>query len=237
MKKAIVIGATSGIGKELAHILLYNNFKVGITGIEQNVLEEFHNANSHNLEIKYFDCIKDNNSEKITELVNTLGGLDLLIFSAGIGNLNKNLGFEVENHANKLNVLAFTEIADWSYKFFEKQGYGHFVAISSIAGLFGYRLAPAYHAAKSYQINYLEGLRQRALKSGMPIFVTDIRPGFVDTAMSKGKRRFWVITKEKAAIQMIAIIEKRKDIGYCSMRWQAVAIVLKLLPNWMRKRM
>ena len=163
--------------------------------------------------------------------------MDLLIFSAGIGNLNKNLGFEVENHANQLNVMAFTEIADWSYKFFEKQGFGHFVGISSKAGLFGYRLAPAYHAAKSYQINYLEGLRQRALKSGLPIFVTDIRPGFVDTAMSKGKRRFWVVTKEKAAIQIIALIEKRKVIGYCSKRWQALAIAIKLLPHWMRKRM
>ena len=148
MKKAIVIGATSGIGRELVHILLYNN-----------------------------------------------------------------------------------------NKFFEKQGYGHFVAISSIAGLFGYRLAPAYHAAKSYQINYLEGLRQRALKSGMPIYVTDVRPGFVDTAMSKGKRRFCILTKEKAAIQIIALIEKRKDIGYCSIRWKVVAIAIKLLPNWMRKRM
>lgn len=237
MQKAIIIGATSGIGKALAELLIANNYKVGITGIEQNILEKLRNSNSKNLEIKYLDCKKDSTSERVTELVETLGGLDLLIFSAGIGNLNKDLGFKVENEANKLNVLAFTEIADWSYRFFEKQGNGHFVAISSMAGLFGYRVAPAYHAAKSYQINYLEGLRQKVHKSGSPICVTDIRSGFVDTAMSKRKGGFWVVTKEKVASQIFALIKKRKGIGYCSKRWRIVAIILKLLPSWIRIRM
>ncbi|WP_372639778.1 SDR family NAD(P)-dependent oxidoreductase [Ancylomarina sp.] len=155
MKKAIIIGATSGIGKELVKLLISNNYKVGLTGLHTNGIEKLRLNNPAHLEIRYFDCTKESSSEMITELVTSLGGLDLLIFSAGIGHLNGNPGFEIENQANKLNVLAFTEIADWSYRFFEKQGKGHFVSISSIAGLRGYRVAPAYHAAKSYQISYL----------------------------------------------------------------------------------
>lgn len=236
MQKAIIIGATTGIGKALSEILLAHNYKVGITGIEQDILENLKETNSKNLEIKYLDCKKECPSEKIAELVKTLGGLDLLIFSAGIGNLNKDLGFKVENEANKLNVLAFTEISDWSYRFFEKQGTGHFVAISSMAGLFGYRAAPAYHAAKSYQINYLEGLRQKANKSEAKIYITDVRSGFVDTPMSKRKGGIWVVTKEKVAQQIFDLIKKRKGIGYCSKRWRMVAIAIKLVPSWIRNR-
>ncbi len=237
MKKAIVIGGTTGIGNELAYTLVRNNYKVIITGIEKDIIKELNQENNPFLNAEYLDCINDNGSDKIAELTQELGGIDLLVFSAGIGHLNKNLGFKVENNANKLNVLAFTEIADWSYRFFEKQGYGHFTSISSIAGLFGYHAAPAYHAAKSYQINYLEGLRQKAFKSGKPIYITDIRPGFVATQMAEGKKRFWTVSKEKAATQIFDYIRKKKDVGYVSKRWVLIAIILKLTPYWLRKRL
>lgn len=237
MKKAIVIGGTTGIGNELANTLIRNNYLVVITGVEKDIIKNLKLSKSQSLTIKYLDCINENSSERVTELVEELGGLDLLVFSAGIGHLNKNLGFKVENNANKLNVLAFTEIADWTYRYFEKQGYGHFTSISSIAGLFGYHAAPAYHAAKSYQINYLEGLRQKAFKSRKPIYITDIRPGFVATQMAEGKKRFWTVSKEKAATQIFNYIRKKKDIGYISKRWVLIAIILKSLPNWARKRM
>lgn len=237
MKKVIIVGGTSGIGQGLANIMVTNDYKVGLTGIEKNIIVDLQNSGKKNLEVKYLNCIKDNTSEKITELVEMLGGLDLLILSAGIGNLNKNSGFEVENNANKLNVLAFTEIADWSYRFFEKQGRGHFVAISSISGLIGNRIAPAYHAAKSYQIIYLEGLRQkarRARKVGKSIYITDIRPGFVDTPMTKGKKIVWAATKEKAAKQIFRLIKKKKGCGYVTNRWRVVAVIIKILPTWIR---
>jgi short-subunit dehydrogenase len=237
MKKAIIIGGTTGIGHELANTLVHNNYKVIITGIEKDIIIELEQQNNPFLTAKFLDCINDNGSNKIAELTQELDSLDLLIFSAGIGHLNKNLGFKVENNANKLNVLAFTEIADWSYRFFEKQGYGHFTAISSIAGLFGYYAAPAYHAAKSYQINYLEGLRQKAFKSGKPIYITDIRPGFVATQMTEGKKQFWTVTKEKAATLIFDYIRNKKDVGYVSKRWVLIALILKLIPYWARKRL
>ena len=88
------------------------------------------------------------------------------------------------------------------------------VAISSIAGIRGSRIAPAYNASKAYQIKYLEGLRQKATKVKMPIYVTDIRPGFVDTDMAKGHGQFWVATKEKTSRQIFGIIQRKKEIGY-----------------------
>ena len=103
-----------------------------------------------------------------------IGGLDLLILSSGTGDLNEKLDFEIENKTNLLNVNAFTEIVDWTFNYFQKQGKGHLVAISSIAGIRGSRIAPAYNASKAYQINYLEGLRQKATKTKKPIYVHNI---------------------------------------------------------------
>ena len=237
MKKAIVIGGTSGIGKAFGELLLRKNYKVALAGIERDSLDDLKRNYSSVLEVKYFDCITERASEKLAELVNRLGGLDLLVFSAGIGHLNKNLGFEVENHANKVNVLAFTEVIDWGYRFFEIQGSGHLVGISSIAGLFGYGQAPAYNAAKSYQITYLEGLRQKARKAGKSIVVTDIRPGFVDTDMSKDLKRFWVASPEKAARQIYDTVKSGKGVGYITRRWLLIAMLLKSLPGWIRVRL
>jgi len=237
MNKAIIIGATSGIGKELVKLLICNNYKIVLTGLHTKGIEELGLNNSVQLEIKCFDCTRESSSERISELVTSLGGLDLLIFSAGVGHLNNSPGFKVENQANKLNVLAFTEIADWTYRFFEKQGKGHFVAISSVAGLRGYRVSPAYHAAKSYQIRYLEALKQKAYQSEKPIYITDVRPGFVETEMSVGKKQFWVTSKEKAAKQIFRLIKKKRGMGYVSRRWQIIAIIMKLLPRWIHRRM
>ncbi len=234
MKKAIIIGGTSGIGYELTKILLSNDYKVCITGIENNIIQDLQNSTEKNLEVRYLDCLENEPSKKIIEYIEVLEGLDLLILSAGIGNLNRNRGFNAENNANKLNVLAFTEIADYSYRYFEKQGFGHLLAITSVSGLFGSCVAPAYHAAKSYQITYLEGLRQKARKArslGKSVHVTDIRPGYVQTPMTQGKKMFWAATTEKAGKQIYTKIKDKKELGYISSRWVIIAILLKILPN------
>jgi short-subunit dehydrogenase len=237
MKKAIVIGGSSGIGKALVELLLKNNYRVGLSGIERDDLSELRYLHPQHLIIQYIDCSKDNCSREILELVNQLGGLDLMIFSAGIGHLNKDLGYPVENKANLVNVLGFTEVVDWSYRYFQQQGSGHLVALSSFSGLFGYRTSPAYTAAKGYQINYLEALRQKAHHSKLPVYVTDIRPGFVDTEISKELKRFWVITPERAARQIYTAIQKKRGMMYVAKRWRLLSWVIKLLPDWLRGRL
>ncbi|MDC7998952.1 SDR family NAD(P)-dependent oxidoreductase [Gilvibacter sediminis] len=237
MKRAIIIGATSGIGNELAKLLVQHDYLVGITGRRVAELEKLKRENSGAYFISSFDCTTANNAEKLTELTNQMGGLDLLILSSGTGDLNENLDFEIEHNTNLLNVNAFTQIVDWAFNYFQAHGKGHLVAISSIAGIRGSRLAPAYNASKAYQINYLEGLRQKATKSKKPIFITDIRPGFVDTDMAKGDGQFWVASKEKAARQIFGIIKRKKGIGYVTKRWWIVAKILRLIPSWVYRRM
>ena len=133
MKKAIIVGATSGIGNELAKILVQNGYKVGITGRRITELQKLHKNNPESYQVSSFDCITENNSEKLFELTEQSGGLELLILSSGTGDLNEGLDYEIEHKTNLLNVNAFTEITDWAFNYFEKQKKGHLVAISSIA--------------------------------------------------------------------------------------------------------
>lgn len=236
MKKALVIGGSSGIGKALVRKLLEENYTVGLSGIERDDLSELTKKYS-SLFIKYIDCSVENCSLEIKQFINDLGGVDIIINSAGIGHLNNRPGFLVENNANKVNVLGFTEIADWSYRYFEERKQGHFVAITSMAGLIGFRSTPAYTAGKGYQKNYMEALRQRANKSSDPVYVTDIRAGFVDTDFSKDLKTFWVCTPEKAADQIYRAIKKKKSLSYVTKRWRILAVIVAMIPSWLRGKL
>jgi short-subunit dehydrogenase len=237
MKKAIIIGATSGIGKAVAEILLQEGYLVGVTGRREDLFPAMQQQFSGRIFCKKMDVQELLTLASIcNELVNQMGGLDLLVISAGIGEGNKQLDFEIENDVIKTNIQGFTCIADWGITFFKKQGYGHLVNISSIAGIRGNGLAPSYNASKAYQINYLEGLRLNTIKSGFDITVTDIRPGFVDTAMAKGNGLFWVAPIQKAAEQIVEAIQQKRKVVYITKRWGLIGYFLKIIPFAFLKR-
>ena len=232
MKKAIIIGATSGIGKALAEILLRENYMVGVTGRREALLATLQESDSSRVFIKKMDVQDVSAIELICdELVNQMGGLDVLIISAGIGEENKALNFDIENNVIKTNIQGFTCVADWAMRYFKNQGYGHLLNISSIAGIIGNGSAPSYNATKAYQINYLEGLRLNAKEYGSSIIVTDVRPGFVNTAMAKGKGLFWVSPVQKAADQIFGAIKRKKKVVYVTKRWKLIGILLKII-HW-----
>jgi short-subunit dehydrogenase len=115
MKKAIIIGATSGIGEGLAKILTKNNYKVGITGRRTELLEALKAQKSNDYFISSFDISNTQIiDEKLKTLVSKLGGLDLLILSSGTGDLNETLDFSIEKRTIDTNILGFTYVADWA---------------------------------------------------------------------------------------------------------------------------
>lgn len=238
MKKAIVVGATSGIGRNLADLLAKGGYKVGITGRRLNLLDEIKAENPEAYNISNFDLRKlDDILPHLEALVEKMGGLDLLVISSGIGIFNKHLEFEHEQATIETNILGYTCIADWGFNFFKLQGSGQLVGISSIAGIRGNGAAPAYNASKAYQINYLDGLRQRVRKLNLDITITDIRPGFVDTGMAQGSGIFWMADLNKACRQIFRAIEKKRSVAYVTKRWGLVASILKILPDWLYYKM
>lgn len=232
LKKAIVVGATSGIGKGTAQILAKNNYRVGITGRRENLLEELKSEEPEKFISKTLDVIDFEKSVSILEeLLNELGGLDLLVISSGMIQYNADLDFSIEQLTIDTNIKGFTCIADWGFNYFRQQGYGHLVGITSIAGFRGWRNNPAYNASKSYQMNYLEGLRSLAHHIEIPIIVTDVRPGYVETAMKGKSFVFWVSSVEKVAKQILRAVKKKRKVVYVSQRWRLGAYLYKKLPN------
>ncbi len=230
-KKAIIIGASSGIGRELARILIRNNYKVGITGRREHLLKELQNESPGQYLYRAFD-IRDlsKTTKNLRELIKELDGLDLFIMSSGIGYINPELDSEPEFLTIDTNVTAFTDVITFAYRYFQEKKQGHIAGITSIAALRGNKNAPAYNASKAYQVNYLESLRQKSRSLKIPVYITDIRPGFVATDMAKGDNLFWVASPEKAAKQIYRAIRKKKRIVYITKRWRIFALLIKLFP-------
>ena len=238
MKKAIVIGASSGIGRELANILSMNQYVVGVMARRIDLLNELCDETENELFVKQIDVTDAESAmEKLATFIEEMGGADLIVISAGTGHINNGLNWELENDTIKTNVTGFALIANVAIKHFIEKGCGHLVGISSIAALRGGRASPAYNASKAFESNYLEGLRQKVRKSGLPITITDIKPGFVKTAMAKGDDIFWAAPANKAAMQIYKVIKRRKSSAYITQRWRLVAWLIKLMPGFIYERL
>lgn len=238
MKNIIIIGATSGIGKTLAELYAKTEAKIAIVGRREDKLREIAITCKDKYIYKVCDIMDTSILMSVLDdIANQLSSIDLIIISAGTGELNPELIYQLEEPTLKTNVLGWTCTVDWSMKQFEKQRFGHLVSISSVGGLRGSATAPAYNAAKAFQINYIEGMRQKANKLSERIFITDIRPGFVDTAMAKGDGLFWIAPVEKAGKQIFIAIERKQKIAYISRRWRFMAFILKHIPLFIYSKM
>ncbi len=237
MKKIIIVGATSGIGKELAMLYAEKNCLVGITGRREELLNELKQKYPDTILTACFDVRSENPQQYIQQLINSLNGLNLLIYNAGYGDTSLDLDPETEKTTTQTNVNGFVEIVAPVFNYFVQQGQGHIAVTSSVAALRGNSWAPSYSASKAYMSIYAEGLNLKAKKLKKNIVVTDIRPGFVDTKPAKGNGRFWVAPPLKAAKQIIKAIEKRKRVAYITKRWWVVAQIMKLLPFQVYQRL
>lgn len=238
MKKAIVIGASSGIGRELSKILSRNQYIVGVMARRVQLLEELRNEAENEVFVQAIDVADAESAmEILANFIRGMGGVDLIVISAGTGDINNGLSWPLENKTIKTNVTGFATLVNVAMKHFTEKGSGHLVGISSIAALRGGRESPAYNASKAFESNYLEGLRQKVRKSGLPITITDIKPGFVNTAMAKGDGIFWAAGADKAAKQIYNAIKRRKSNAYITRRWALVAWLMKLLPGFIYERL
>jgi short-subunit dehydrogenase len=236
MQKIVIIGATSGIGLHLARLYASAGHLVGATGRRQELLYalqlEFPNQN---IITECYDAAGSQATAHLDALVRKLDGLDLLIYNAGWGEPMEALDSAVDLATVDINVNGFLTAIHYGWRHFTAQGQGHLVTVSSIAGNRGNRHSPAYSAAKAFQSTYFEGLYIKARKMKIPLYVTDIQPGFVDTKMAKGPR-FWVAPVEKAARQIVRAIEKRRRRAYITRRWWLVAKLFRWIPGWVYYR-
>ena len=234
----IIIGATSGIGKALFENYVTKDNIVAIIGRRTNLLEQLKKEHPTNTIISKADVTNQQEiGQAIESLLHKLGHIDMAIVCSGVGEINSLLDFVSEKPTIETNVIGWTFMIDMIYNIFEHQKQGHLIAITSVGGLRGEPMSPAYSASKAYQINYMEALRKKAFKDNGNVLVTDIRPGLVDTAMAKGDGLFWVMPVEKVAKQICNAIKKHKSKAYVTKRWHIIAIIMRFLPYWIYKRM
>jgi short-subunit dehydrogenase len=234
MRKAVIIGASSGIGKELAKILSKEGYIVGLAARRIELLKALQQNLETKTYIQYIDLCQVNEAmSNLNELIQEMGGIDLIIISSGTGYLNPSLNWKEEKETIDVNVTGFTAMVNVAVNHFLKSGTGHIVGISSIAALRGSGQCPSYNASKAFVSNYLEGMRCKLKKMNADILITDIKPGLVDTAMAKGEGLFWVAPPEKAAIQIYRKMKHKKETAYITKRWGIIAFLVKVMPNWL----
>jgi len=235
-KKVIIIGATSGIGRELAKLFVQDDCIVAGTGRRQELLDSLKDECPGKIITACFDVTGADNIHQLQSLIDQLGGMDIFIYNSGYGDPSKTLDWNIDQQTTLTNVNGFIETVNYAFNYFAQQGTGHIAAISSIASNRGNSWAPAYSASKAFMSTYMEGLHMKAAKMKLDIAITDIQPGFVKTKMAKGNGQFWVAPVDKAVRQIFATIKHKKRRAYVTRRWWLIAKIMKWIPYWIFKR-
>lgn len=225
MKRAIVVGASSGIGMEVARLLRENGWIVGVAARRIDKLSEF----DFNAKI---DVNDDDSESKLLDLIDRVGGMDLYFHCSGIGHQNRQLEEEIEVQTVKTNCLGFTRMVGAAYRYFSSHGGGHIAVISSIAGTKGLGPAPSYSASKSFQGIYIQALEQLSNRNHLNIHFTDIRPGFVATALiDDGQSYPLVLDKHSVAEDIVRSVIKQRHRRVIDWRWRVITRLWRLVPN------
>ena len=231
-KRAIVIGASSGIGREVAMLLMKEGWTVGVAARRVDKLEELHAA-----AVEQIDVTQGEATERLQALISRLGGMDLFFYASGIGKQNRELKADIELATLETNGVGFTRMIGEAYRYFAERGYGHIAAITSIAGTKGLGPAPSYSATKAMQNVYLQALEQQANARGLKIRFTDIRPGFVDTALLDGDFHYPMMLKpERVAQEILYAINHHLHIRVIDWKYRLMTAFWRRIPRWLWRR-
>jgi short-subunit dehydrogenase len=239
MKKAIIVGGSSGIGEQVAYLLLQEGYSLGIAARRVERLKEIQNKyGAERVKIIDLDVQKEEASKKLNDLINDLGGMDLYFHASGIGCQNIDLVSETEVEITKTNCEGFVRLVTLAFNwFYENKKQGHIAVISSIAGTKGLGVSPAYSATKAMQNTYIQSLCQLSKIKKANISFTDIRPGFVETdLLNKSKHYPFLMKKEKCAKQIIKALKRKKRILIIDWKFRLVVLLWRLIPSYIWER-
>ena len=237
-KKVIIIGATSGLGREVALIYIAQGWKVGVAGRREAELEALRAAYPEQVSAQSLDVTHEDAPEKLHALIEQVGGMDVFLLSSGIGKQNYTLETGLELATAATNVEGFIRMTNAAYHYFEKQGHGHLAVISSIAGTKGLGAAAAYSATKGFQNIYMDALDQLARMQKLRLSFTDIRPGFVATPLLKSERKYPMLMEAPAvAKEIVHAIEHRKRVAIIDWKFRLLVGFWRLIPKWIWLRL
>ena len=238
MKRAIVIGASSGIGREVAKLLLADGWLVGIAARREDLVMEVKAINPGMIEVMRIDVTAADAQERLLELAKRLGGVNLFVYCSGIGKQNPELDTGLELTTVDVNVKGFTAMIGTIFNYMAENLGGDIAVISSIAGTKGLGVAPSYSATKAFQNTYIQALEQLSNMRRLHIRFTDIRPGFVDTDLLSGSGRYpMLMQKEAVAREMLRAVYAHRHVHVIDWRYRLLVFAWRLMPRWLWRRM
>lgn len=236
---ALVVGASSGIGEALARRLAVDGARIALVARREDelrrVMDEINSAAGGERAIAVAHDVRavDDVAGLVQEIARRLGGLDLVIYSAGTMPEVAGDEFNTSKDREMIEVNLVGAVA-WLNPVAERMarlGRGTIVGIGSVAGDRGRAPNPVYCTSKAGFHAYLEALRNRLAKLG--VRVVTIKPGFVDTAMTRGKDGlFWVISADRAAEIILRKARRGVVTAYVPARWRVVMTVVRSIPSF-----
>lgn len=245
-KRAIVMGATSGIGREVALQLASKGYAVGIAGRREERLAELEATVPGIVAHRQIDVTCDNAPSQLLGLIAELGGMDVYFHSSGIGWENVELDADKEIKTTATNAMGFVRMVTAAFNWFaehdgEARAKGEkarIACITSIARTRGLGAAPAYSATKRMQSHYLECLAQLARMRRLHIAVTDIRPGFVAKDLIAGSNFPLQLKAGRVAKDIVGAMERGREVVTVDWRYRLLTLVWRMVPRcvWIRLR-
>lgn len=240
MKKIIVIGASSGIGKRVAADFARLGFDVGIAARSEAPLRKLRDRYPDRITYKVLDVTADDAADRFYDLIERVGGMDVLLLASGIGRINPQLDTASDIATVGTNVGGFVRIVNAAYRYFRDTAPdipGQIAVITSVAGTKGIGIAASYSASKRFQSTYIDALDQLAHQEHVNVRFTDIRPGFIRTPLLAAHKPFPLeMAIDYAAPRIELAILQRKRIAVIDSRWKVVVALWKMIPRpvWTR---
>lgn len=244
VRKAILVGASSGIGAALAVQLADHGYSLALLARRSDSLnslcDDINQKAGETLARAYPHDVTDYDSVPalLQTILADLGGVDVFIYNSGISlpvGLKK-FDFAKDRRTIEVNFLGALAWLNPVSAMFQSLKCGQIVGISSVAGERGRVGNPSYNASKAALSSYLESLRNRLTRNG--VHVLTVKPGFVNTDLLAGaKGTFWVIPAEQAARDICKAIRKHKQEVYTPARWRWVMLIIRNIPSFIFRKM
>lgn len=232
------MGASSGLGNEVARLLLHDGWTLGLAARRTDPLDALASEYPGRVFVRKIDVTAEDAGQQLQQFIDRMDGIDLYFHAAGVGWQNPELAEEREVQTVATNGMGFVRLVGVAYRYFASCGTGHIAIISSIAGTKGLGAAPAYSATKAFQNTYIQALEQQARMRGLKIRFTDIRPGFVRTALlDDGKSYPLLMQPADVARDIVASVYHRRHVRVIDWRYRILTFLWRMVPDWLWRQL
>ena len=229
-KRIVVVGATSGIGLDVARLFISRGWFVGVAGRNTQMLDALKQENPSQVYTAVIDITHSDAPERLSHLIEEMSGMDVYFHSSGIGYNNPQLDETKELDTLRTHGEGFTRMIGAAYRYFRLRKKGQIVAISSVAATRGMGSAPAYSATKRFQMHYLQSIRQLATTDSLHLAVTEIRPGFVDTPLLRNGKYPMLMESKIVAQAIVKAVIRRKRLLTFDWRYRLLVAFWRMIP-------